>query len=143
MDLAQFAAKMQLRAEKLPENVNLAKQQVAIEVLKNVATQTPVDTARAVSNWIVSLNESPGVDIPPHVAGHKGSTRTENVHATIARGSQIASTSTPSDVIHITNAVHYILELDQGSPTNAAFGMTATGILAGRRLVKSLKLITD
>ena len=143
MDLKQFANKMTLRAKNLPANVNKVKQDASTSVLASLAIDTPVDTGAAVSNWIVSLDASPGARIAPHAPGHKGSTRVENGRATITLGAQVIKQSIPGQVIHIANAVHYILDLNNGSSRQAPAGFVETSILRGKQVVKKAKVILD
>ena len=143
MDLRQFANKMQLRAKNLPANVNKVKQNVSVQVLTTLAQDTPVDTGAAVSNWVVSLGSSAGTRIAPHSPGHKGSTRTENSRATITLGSQVINQSVPEQIIHVANAVDYILDLNNGSSRQAPAGFVESAILRGRDVVKKSKVILD
>lgn len=143
MDLAQFASKMRLRAQNLPANVNKVKQNVTVAVLTSLAQDTPVDTGAAVSNWVVSLDASAGARIVPHAPGHKGSTRTENSRATITLGTSVINQSIPGQVIHVANAVSYILDLNNGSSRQAPAGFVDSSILRGKDVLKKSKVILD
>lgn len=143
MDLTQFAAKMNERAKELPENVNKIKKDVAKATLKGISEATPVDTGVALSNWHVDINKAPAALIPAHTHGAHGSTRQANLNATLAAGSASIDLAKPGDTVHIGNRVHYVPDLNYGSVTNAPAGFIETGVMRGRAILKTAKVIRD
>jgi len=141
MDLKQFAALMQQRANELPANVNEVKKEVSGTVLSTVALTTPVDTGAAVSSWEVELGAGKPRANAPHTPGRQGSTRAENVRATISKGNQVISQAKPGDPVHITNGIEYIGDLNNGTSTQAPAGFVQSAVLNGRRKVRSAKVI--
>jgi len=141
MDMAQFAKLMQDRVNDLPNNVNEVKKEVAGSILSTAALTTPVDTGAAVSSW----EASNGAPLPqsnnPHAPGRHGSTRNENVRATIAKGNQVIAQAAPGTPIHITNGIEYIGDLNNGTSKQAPAGFVESAILVGRRKARNAKVI--
>lgn len=86
--------------------------------------ETPVDTGRAKSNWIVTLGSPSGATINAYSEGEGGSTAAANEAAAQAQAESVIS-GYDGDAgleIHITNNLPYIEELNQGSSMQAAPG---------------------
>lgn len=139
MDLATFASLMFQRANNLPGNVHSVKQAVATEILTNLCEAMPVDTGRAVSNTKVNQPDS-GVD-PPFAPGFKGSTRSDNVRATINAGMSVIGSTVPGQDIGITNSVPYVEDLNSGTSRQAPAGFVETSVLVGRSIIPGFKVL--
>lgn len=141
MNLLQFATLMNNRAANLPANVASLKQAVAIRILTNLTEEMPIDTGRAASNNIVTLGGPAGFTRPPFAPGHKGSTKTETVRATIAAGVQVISIAGPGQTIAISNAVPYVRDLNDGSSRQAPKGFVESSVLMGRQVLIGAKVL--
>lgn len=104
-------------------------QQIVIEL----ATDTPVDTTEAISNWQVALNAPVATDIPPWMPGFNGSTYNYSRNATIAAAKRNLQGKTPGQSIFISNLAAHIIELNQGSSRQAPAGFIEAAILRARR----------
>lgn len=124
----------------IPIAVSEYKQRIAENVLVQVSFDTPVDTSRALSNWIVSIGyfnipsypqlyrNSEGTlvasynGIPAWFYGKFGSTKISSYMTTIAVGNATISLVKPGQQIYIFNTVDYIESLNAGSSPQAPPG---------------------
>jgi hypothetical protein len=143
VDLKQFAVLMKKRADKLPTNVAEVMRDVTKAVLETVVPDTPVDTGEALSNWQVGINKNDFFVRPPFAPGHGGSTKTENVRATIAAGLAAVAPVKSGQVIHVTNVAPQIVKLNEGSSIQAPAAFVEKGVLKGLEKLKTAKLIRD
>ena len=140
MDLTQFATLMSKRAAALPANVQKAKRDIATIVAINVIDMTPVDEGHAISNWQVS-SEGNMPRVQPHYPGTKGSSRTENSHATITKAVIAIQSIGSGKTIHIGNGIDYIADLNNGTSTQAPRGFVQTAILIAKNHIPKVKVI--
>ncbi len=143
MDLREFAAKMRRRARDIPTNLNAIKIDVGKAVLESVANDTPADKGTAISNWQVGLDTADFQPIPAFVPGTKGSSKAENVHATIAAGTSTLVRSKAGQVIHITNVLPYIKKLNEGWSAQAPKAFVETAVKRGLERIKGAKVIKE
>jgi hypothetical protein len=94
---------------------------VTLAVDSELVNTTPVDTGRARSNWLPSLNRPDGRQVG---VGQKPDTRNA-----IARYKL-------SDTIFITNNLPYITKLNEGSSQQAPAGFVDAAILRGKQAVR-------
>lgn len=141
MDFKQFAKLMEQRADNIVKNANNVKKQVATVLVETLAYTTPVDEGVAVSNWLVGVNEPRTETIPAHNPGVSRSTRPENIRATIGNAKAIIDTVMPGDVVHVSNSVPYIFDLNRGTSGQAPNGMTKQSIAKAKTIIKGAKLL--
>ena len=96
---------------------------------------TPVDTGRARSGWVPSLNIQVEQERFPIEAGQPGSPGRARANNNLG---EIRTRVSEYDIdedrgIFLTNIVPYILKLDRGSSAQAPSGMSALAIQAGAR----------
>ncbi|WVW77269.1 tail completion or Neck1 protein [Stenotrophomonas phage vB_SmaS_Bhz55] len=143
MNLEQFGRLMHRRAKELPEAVNRVKVKVAETGLFSLVQSTPVDKGDAVSNWQVGLG-SPVVNvIPAYHPGEGRDTMEQNQLAVLAASKKIFKAAKPGQTIHLTNAIHYIMDLEMGSSLQAPAGMTRGALVAMRFNLRNVKLFTE
>lgn len=141
MDFLGFKKLMKQRAKNLPEEVHNVIKDVSKTYLLTVADLTPVDTSAAVSNWQIGINAAPSGVVSPHAHGRYGSTALESFNVTMRLGSALIDSSKAGDEIHITNNLHYIGDLDDGTSTQAPTGMTAIADMTARRVIGRAKVV--
>lgn len=134
--LGQFGNKMIKRSVRVEANLNRKVRRIALAIFSEVVVQTPVDTGRARSNWVVSLGhmtEEP--PFSPYVPGKDGSTAAANSTAAIQIGMAAMSDRRPEQDIFITNNLPYIGRLNEGysaqAPANYIQSAVQFGIAAG------------
>lgn len=122
--LPQFSRRISQVADNIARNADRLTRRVALAADQAVVMETPVDTGRAKSNWIVTLGSPSGATINAYSEGEGGSTAAANEAAAQAQAESVIS-GYDGDAgleIHITNNLPYIEELNQGSSMQAAPG---------------------
>lgn len=141
MDFSQFARLQRRRRDNLPKEVHKVKQETATVLLTQMVTLVPIDTGTAVSNFQMDVNSPADTIIPAHYPGRYRSTADANISATIALGKAVIDSSRPGDDLYLTNHVEYIVDLDNGSSTQAPAGFTQTALLVARRVIRNAKVV--
>lgn len=141
MDFRGFSKLMKQRSKNLPAGVHEVVKNVSKVYLITAADVTPVDTGAAISNWQVGINVTPTGVLPPYVPGRFRSTALENLNATIKAGQSLIDSSKPGDVLHLANNLEYIVDLNNGTSTQAPAGMTAIAEVVARRVPTTAKVV--
>lgn len=138
--LARFTREL---AEKIKVGARELPKEVANELVETLINVTPVDTSKALSNWMATLNKPSTSEIGPYFDGDKGSTAKQSSMAAIdAADSNISGRKTSQD-IYIVNNVDYIEELNDGSSKQAPAGFIENSILSSKKMIKYSELIKD
>ena len=106
---------------------------VADRIINVLAWSTPVDTTRAVSNWLVSLKEPNYNQIAPYHPGSFGHTHYASATEMIASGRRALQNKKPGEPIYITNNVFYIRDLNSGTSRQAPAGFVEAAVLIARK----------
>lgn len=140
--LGEFAHRIRRRARQVETGVNETKRKVALIVDRELVFETPVDTGRARSNWVVSLT-APVFDVrEPYAPGDRlGKNERANAQAAIEQGSIIIATVRPGDDIYISNNVHYIGLLNDGFSAQAPSGFVQSAVIRGASAVRGAKVL--
>lgn len=117
--LEDLARGLEDRAKSLPQLGNRIAIRTAIELVTGLANETPVDTSKAISNWVVTLDRIPISDIDAHFEGSKGDTFTRSSRQTIMLAKIALLNKKPGQTIFITNNADYIRDLNNGSSPQA------------------------
>lgn len=108
-DFSKLPSIMNGYAVKLVGGVEALVKKIAGSVTKQIIETTPVDTALARSNWIVSLGGAFDSTIPPHAPGrHLGIGESTNARAAIADADTVLAGYRQGQLIYIQNNVDYI-----------------------------------
>ncbi len=110
---------MKKRWERAERVVDQLLREVALIADRELVLQTPVDTGRARSNWIVAVGEPATQIIEPYSPGSKGSSGSENANAAIAQGVAVIGLRRSGETISISNNLPYIGLLNAGSSAQA------------------------
>lgn len=143
MNLDQFGKLMHRRAKSLPEAVNKLKVRVAEAGLFSVVQHTPVDTGEAVSNWQVMNGAAAQGTRPAFYPGEDRETMEQNQLAVLADAKKIFEAAKPGLPIHITNNLHYIVDLEMGTSMQAPAGMLRGADVAMQFQLRNVKLLTE
>lgn len=136
MDLAQFANKMEKRAQVFEQTANKIAIKAATAILKHLVNVTPVDTSQALSNWQVGINAPVNSEIPPYVAGKRGSTQTASAAKALSVGISALADKKAGETIYISNNLPYIEKLNAGSSTQNPGGFVEAAAQLGRKTVE-------
>lgn len=133
-DLRYLANVMPKYAKAIENDVNDFTKEVAQEVQYRVAANTPVDTGKARSNWVMRIGApfsfvynafSPGVKL--------GRGETANLSAVRRQGAAVAATYKTGSSIYISNNVPYIGRLNNGYSQQSPSGFVQNGVSVGMR----------
>lgn len=125
-----------LRGQALRLGVNLERvvKDAAIAILDTVVHTTPHDTGRARRNWSASIRTSRPTNATTEDTDYDGD-------LTVAEGTAIikASPRAPGQGIFISNALEYIVPLNEGHSQQAAAGFVERGVQSGVDSVKQAR----
>jgi hypothetical protein len=139
-NLLDLAKRLEARAETLDEDASRIAVEVATAVVTDLIQVTPVDTSRALSNWIVTLGAFNNYSIFAYYPGVFGSTRGSSAAAAIAEAVRVLATKKPGVPIWITNNLRYIRPLNEGHSKQEPAGFVERAALKGRNIAKAAKL---
>ena len=132
--LSSLAQTMQRYAQNIQRNSVEIQKDVAMHVLAEVVDATPIDTGRAMSNWLVNSGDAASYSLPEaHDIGVRGSTRSANLQQTISDGDREIASHVGGE-LHITNNLRYIRDLNNGKSSQApAHFVEAAALSAAKR----------
>lgn len=140
--LGKFADDMRQLSVRMEANVNRKVRAISTNILKEVATKTPVDVGTAISNWNVGIGGAPDAGyVKAWAPGAKGSTDHENIQATIDAGVAALQDREPGQDVYITNDAPYIEQLNNGRSTQAPAGFVQTAIQTGLAQSAGIKVL--
>lgn len=126
--------------KQIPVAVAKATNEIAFEILRVVASNTPVDTSKAISNWRVSLHSTFAGDVEAHYEGVHGSTKELSVQRTIDLGKQRLSNRIVGTEIHIFNNADYIDGLNDGTISRQPGLFVQKALLAGKIKIQKTQI---
>lgn len=110
--IAQFQKQVQKR-------VNVGKIQFAKLIALNLIMATPVDTSKALSNWIANIQSPKAKVRPPLFLGIDGSTFDRSSSMAYSMALTTIQRAKIGQVVYITNNVDYIRLLNEGYSSQA------------------------
>lgn len=141
--LDDFSRQIRRRGRQVEEGANRIKREVALIADRELVLETPVDTGRARSNWIVSLQAPVLAEREPYAPGEGlGKSERANAQAAIEQGISRITVAMPGQTIFISNNVSYIGRLNDGWSAQAPSGfvqgavMRAVGSVRGARILR-------
>lgn len=139
-DLLSLAGEMESLRSKIDVAASKTAVDVSLAIVGDLAYKTPVDTSKALSNWLVTLDAPADQRIEPHYPGNFGSTFRTSAAETINIAKMILRGKKPGQAIFITNNLPYIKKLNDGSSTQAPAGFVERAILIGRKVIEKFKI---
>lgn len=137
-----FSIALETTAENIEKNAAKLVREAAGSVHEVVVERTPVDTGQAISNWILSIGNRAGYTRRPFEPGSKGSTALENRSWAIEKGRQtLLRYNNPNSQVAITNNLHYIGELNNGSSQQAPAGFVEAAVMSGVTSIRGARLL--
>lgn len=143
--LKQFGRRMVRVANRYADRVEATVKRVAAQVDRTAVLATPVDTGRARSGWVPSLNVAVEQVREPVEAGGRGSSGRARSNSNLAEIVQrIREYDLDRDhAIFLTNIVSYIGRLNKGSSAQAPAGMTKLAIQAGQETLRKARPLKE
>lgn len=130
--LADLATQLRGFSVGIQKEASQAASNVALEIVRELAQKTPVDTSRALSNWRVGLGRPESSSITPHFPGILGDTKSESATATVDAARDVLTGKRPGQPVYIANFLTYIDDLNEGKSRQAPAGYVESAIAAGR-----------
>jgi hypothetical protein len=141
-EINEFVKRIAIRVKQVQDNTAKIVRKAALAIDQTLVLATPVNTGRARSNWLVSINVPNNDAISPYSAGVAGSTGSQNAQAAIAQGTQVIGSYKPGDTaIFITNNLPYISALNDGSSKQAPAHFIEQSIQTAVKAVNGAKLL--
>ncbi|KKK70854.1 hypothetical protein LCGC14_2919790 [marine sediment metagenome] len=134
MTLGQFKLRMERRAKDVEPRLNSILQKAALAIQQKLAELTPKKTGFAAVNWQISTRARPTGTIPA-----PGKERA--VLTAMAQGKMALVGSKAVKRIYITNNVHYIRLLNQGSSHQHPGGFVEISLLVAKRFFATGRII--
>jgi hypothetical protein len=138
--LKALASRLDRTADKLAEQANGIKKKAATVIVRNLITATPVDTSRALSNWLATVGAAANFSILAHSAGSGGSTRGASMSAALANAMNIIARAKPGQPIFLTNNLRYIRALNDGHSKQTPAGFVERAELLGGKTIREAKI---
>lgn len=136
--LKEFSKRIALRGEQIVANTDKLVRRVGVVVDQAVVSATPVDTGRAKSNWIATLNSPAQGMIDAYVSeGGAGA----NEQAATAQAEAVIKNYSAGNTIHITNNLPYIQRLNDGYSAQAPANFVQEAVVEAARAVSSAVLV--
>lgn len=139
-DLLDLANRLEKKAEAIDKAASKTAVDAALAIVGDLAYVTPVDTSKALSNWIVTLDSPASEKIDPHFFGEKGSSQRASAAETLNRAKAVLQNKKPGQAIFITNNLPYIVRLNEGYSGQAPAGFVERAVLIGRKMFEKFKI---
>lgn len=143
-DLNQFSVRMSSIAKDVLLRTERVVRAAALAADAAVVTATPVDTGRARSNWLVEIDLPANGTREPYAPGSKlGLGDSANLSAAIEHAAERISgfNIENNSEIHITNNLHYIGDLNNGTSRQAPENFVQIGVSAAAEKVRQSRLV--
>lgn len=137
--LLDLANRLDAEVATIENKASSIASECALKIVDNLAHVTPVDTSKALSNWIVTLDEPAYFSILPYSVGFKGSTQSESASQTVEQAKKVLADKKPGQKIFITNNLRYIRVLNDGSSDQTSAGFVERAELIGRKFIANVK----
>lgn len=142
--LEQFSRRITVRGQGISRQADRLTRKVALAADQSVVVETPVDTGRARSNWIVQVGAPPEGVIAPYAEGEGlGKGEGANAAAALAQGEAAIGRYEGGKglAIHITNNVPYIGRLNEGYSAQAPEMFVETAVMRAVEVVTRARLV--
>lgn len=138
--LLDLAARMDRLAASVEPAASALASSIAQTIVGDLAFRTPVDTSKALSNWVVTFEAPNSGNVDPHFPGKGGSTYRQSAQETITQARNVLQNKKPGQTIYITNNLPYIRRLNDGYSKQEPAGFVERAILIGRKMKQKFKL---
>lgn len=131
-DLSDLAIRLDKLADKIEAAPSKVAAAFALVLIDELTTRTPVDTSKALSNWLLSLNDPVLIDMDAYYEGIRGSTATASKTEVLSFAETVLAGKKPGQGVFISNAAPYIRKLEEGSSQQAPTGFVKQSLFAAR-----------
>lgn len=144
-DLRDLAKRLNTHADELDSVASKVAAEFALVLIERLVDSTPIDTSKAISNWILSINDPVLIDQDAFAEGIRGSTyQASKAEVMNFARTQIAKKQA-GEPIFLSNAAPYIRSLEEGSSSQAPAGFLRQSVMFARKQLPTLikKVIKD
>lgn len=138
-NLLDLSKNLKKRSREIKKSASELSVNVALTIVGDLVYKTPVDTSKALSNWIVTLGKPSKDKLDPHFFGEFGSSQKASAAESLTRAKYILKNKKPGQSIFIVNNLPYIVRLNEGYSAQAPAGFVERAILIGRKLFSKYK----
>ena len=131
--------KLNRRLEFVAGKITREAASIVVDVLVD---KTPIDTTKAVSNWQVGINRPVRSIIPPHFPGKNQSTAFASTRETKYLAGQEIQNYISHGSIWISNNVHYIQGLNNGTISAQASQFVEAAVFSAQIKLQNLDIKT-
>jgi len=145
-EFSDFGRRMRARGKNVVRNADRLVRRCALAADQALVVSTPVDTGRARSNWLVSLDQPVTSPREEYFPGAEGSTGGPNAQAAIDQGRRVIETydgDSPGASIYIANNLPYIGRLNEGWSAQAPAGFVEQAVMLGIEAVRTAGGLVD
>lgn len=135
-DLKDLATRLNKYADKVEAAPSKVAALVAIDLVDALTDLTPVDTTKAISNWLLSLDEPILSELDAYFEGEFGSTRYKSKKSVLDFAKLKVAPKKPGQNIFISNSAPYIRDLENGTSQQAPTGFTKQAVAVARAKIK-------
>lgn len=138
--LLTLATKMNRLARDVEKLGNEAAKQVALEVITDLAYNTPVDTGEHVSSWEIGIGSPPTAHREPYAPGSGGDTAAANASRAVGAAKRVLRGKSRGQSIFISNAAPAIVQLNNGSSAKAPAGFVERALLKAKLAARRVRI---
>lgn len=135
-NLLDLAESLEKRLKKINLLGSEVAKKLALDIVKELVILTPVDTSKALSNWVVSLGKNSNSEIEAYFPGVFGSTKNSSAAKTVNEAEYTLGAKKPKETIYITNNTKYIRKLNEGGSKQAPAGFVEMAVFVGKKKMK-------
>lgn len=137
--LASLGTQLKKEIRLIKTNANELAKKIAFQVMKDVTEGTVVDTSKAVSNWVATLDKPSESEIEANVQGKYGSTEGQSIEIAILKSNSAITDKKPGHPIFIVNNIEgnkyqeraRVLEAESEAYDNAITAVAKANLLLG------------
>lgn len=131
--LGAFGKAFQARGAKLDKEIGRALESVALAVVTDVGGDTPILTGQAQANWLTNI----GSEFPYYIWNEDDN---RAVRDSIDWANKVLQKVKSTDVIHITNNLPYIVQLNRGTSRQAPALFVQSALLRASYSLRNFKI---
>ena len=131
--LLDLAKRMDYLSVEIPKALSNNISQTSELLQVGLTAHTPVDTSKALSNWVLTLEEPFDLDLDAYRLGSGGSTQNASIQEALTQGRQQLKLKKPGMPVFISNNADYIRKLNDGSSKQAPAGFIEREVMIAKR----------
>lgn len=140
-NLSTLGAQLKQDLKKVRVELNESVKTIARKMMMDLTDSTVIDTSKAVSNWIATLDRPNENVIEANAQGSRGSTAGESIDITVLKANNAINSKKIGQPIFISNNISPdsyqtnagLLEAEQEATDNAIIAVAKAQVLIGRK----------